>query len=101
MSSPQYQEKRDQEPPDTSIAVEIRVDCFELYVQQTRSYEIWKRVIGMDVLFKMGQQLRVACPAAAERRLHSPGRFPPSQFWLRRTSPGRLLAPPSPRISRL
>ena len=33
---PLYQEKRDQHPPDASVAVEKRVDCLELHVREAR-----------------------------------------------------------------
>jgi hypothetical protein len=90
--------KRDQEPPDATIAVQKRVDGLELHLGDRGFDERRQAVVrGMVEALERGHAMLDVLRRGGTK-LAVPGRVPPIQFWLRRNSPGCLSAP-RPRAS--
>ena len=51
------QEQCNQEPADAAIAIQVRMDGFELHMQQARSNQRMQRIFCMDVFFQGTKQI--------------------------------------------
>jgi hypothetical protein len=97
---PRLQQHADEQAFNAPVSVEVGVDGLQLDVDQACAHKRVKVIIlGVDEPFQRRERPPRRCGGGGTNTA-LPGREPPIQFWLRRSSPGNFGAPRAPRDSR-
>jgi hypothetical protein len=96
---PVLEQQCHEQASDAAVAVEVRVDGLELHVQEPGRTSGGSKSSACRYFSNPPSSSPSACGGGGTYAA-LPGRLPPIQFWLRRTSPGSFSAPRTPCMSR-